>query len=241
MRRLIAAAALALAAAPATAVTIDVKEFSVTEYNNLLGTFGTVFGQDFESFSEGNVNDGFATNVGSFETIGGTGSGGTITNADFVNDGSKLAIRDGSVYGRTSTTKLLTGDNANDKFLDSNDTHGIRWHVEMSDGRAFTQILLTLTDATDVGATMKITSGTAIETLEGLGNANKQIVLVTFSDEVLDAKVEFTNFKGDNLKLNDGFSLDDIAVATVPLPASVLLLGVGIAGLGAARKLRRRA
>ena len=96
-----------IAAGPVSAATISVSSFSAGAYAAAVGS-GSYITENFESFDEGNVADGFATAVGTFSTQGGTGSGGTVTGADFVNNGSMLAVRDGNVYGRRSTTSSLT-------------------------------------------------------------------------------------------------------------------------------------
>jgi hypothetical protein len=174
--------------------------------------------------------------VGTFSTLGGTGSGGTVTNADFANDGSQLAIRDGNVYGRRSTTSALTGDKADDMFLDSNDTYGISWMVSLG-GSLFDSLVLTLTDATDVGAIMRITVGEETYTFSGLGNGAQQIVQIDFDEAIDTASIFFGNWNSQGgLRLNDGFSIDDIAVSEVPLPASALLLLGGLAGMASMRR-----
>ncbi len=232
--------AAGLSAGSAQAASIDVSNFSVADYNTIISTFSSVVSEDFEGFSEGNQDDGFSTAVGTFATVGGVGSGGTVTGGSFpgVNDGSKLAIRDGNVYGRQSTTAALTGNAQNDKFLDSNDTYGISWQASLG-GSMFDQILLTLTDAADVGATIRIMAGSTDYSMSNLSNGNTQIVLITFDQAVSDASILFENFDKNGYRRNDGFSLDDIAISVVPLPASVLMLLAGLGGLGAVRKFRK--
>jgi hypothetical protein len=247
-RLLATAVAFALTAGVAQAATIQVSTFSVSDYNTALGTLGpSVVKEDFESYGVGNVNDGFPTAVGTFKTMGGTGTGGTVTDPNPDLDGSKLAIRTGTVYGRSSTTDLLAGlnDNPNDgvkdKFLDSNDTFGIEWLVNI--GSMFDKLIFVLTDATDVGATMTITApGATPYVFSGLGNANRQLVVVDFGGAVNSASISFfnTNNRGKPL-LNDGFSLDDIAVSAVPLPAPAFMLLAGLAGLAAMRRKRAAA
>ncbi|MEM6388375.1 MAG: VPLPA-CTERM sorting domain-containing protein [Pseudomonadota bacterium] len=259
-----AVAALALSASAAGATTINVSSFDVTDYNTQLTGLGpSTVSQDFETFAESNVGgvgSAFKTNVGDFETLGGTGTGKTVTNADNTftgtaganpNDGSQLAIRDRNVFGRVSTTSAIAGGgyDPNGKFLDSNDTWGISWDVDLG-GASFTEILLTLTDAADSGATVTITTDDGgFNQFQSQPRSNQKTVLIEFTSAVLAANVMFSNTNGPGgaPRTNDGLALDDIVVATVPsgilptvpLPASVLFLGAGIAGLGLLRRRRK--
>ncbi|MEO0945188.1 MAG: VPLPA-CTERM sorting domain-containing protein [Pseudomonadota bacterium] len=228
--RMFLAALGSVLAGPVLAASVTVSDFSAAAYNAAVGP-GNAVVQNFEDYAEGNVADGFMTNVGTFATAGGTGTGGTIKKADFANDGSQLAIRDGHVFGRRSTTLHLTGNASDDTFLDSNDTLGILWDVNI--GTAFDRIILTLTDAADVNAILTIGgAGITSVDLQDLSNGTKKIVEIDFGKSVNSASVFFRNDR-----LNDGFSLDDIAVSEVPLPASMLLL---LGGLGGLSLLRRR-
>lgn len=251
LRHFGAAIALALSAGAVQAASISVTTFNVGAYNTELGTFGPTVTENFEGYTEGNVGTGqhgagFETSVGTFWTMGGTGSGGTVTDSvakgNFAgNDGSLLAIRDGNVYGRTSTTALLTGNASDDKFLDSNDTFGIKWLVNV--GMMFDRLMFTLTDAADVGARITIEAAGESYSFQGKGNANRQLVLVNFGGFVDTATITFFNTDPNtgNPRLNDGFSLDDIAVSVVPLPAPALLLLAGLGGLAAFRRKRATA
>ena len=258
-RIMAAAAALAFSAGAVQAASISVTTFSVGDYNDQLDLLGTVVAEDFEGFTEGNVgegpqpNAGFVTStVGTFWTLGGKGSGGTVTDpvskGNFAgNDGTKLAIRDGNVYGRSSTTDLLAGmsdsstDGVKDMFLDSNDTFGIKWLVDI--GSMFDRLIFVLTDATDQGATLTISAdGAAPVVFKGFKPSNRQLVVVDFGGAVPTAHITLANTDKDGKpKNNDGLSIDDIAVSVVPLPAPALLLIGGLAGLAAFRRKRAAA
>lgn len=228
-------------ATSANATSISFSSFDVSTYNAALAASGPVITEDFEGFLEGNVNDGVSTAVGTFATLGGTGSGGTVTNADasaFGNDGSKLAIRDGYVFGRTSTTALLNSDKSLDKFLDSNDTFGIKWTADLG-GTMFDRLVLTLSDAADVGAIMQVTGGGATQSFSTAGDGNRKVVVIEFASAVSSAVIDFANIGSNGLLTNDGFSLDDIAVSTVPVPAGLLLMGTALAGLGMVRRRKQ--
>ena len=229
---LISVCAFALTALPAAAASITVKAFDASSYGATAGLGALAF-ENFESFDEGNVANGISTAVGSFSTIGGVGSGGTVTNADFDNDGSLLAMRDGNVYGRHSTTRDLTGKAADDMFLDSNDTKGIRWDASLG-GTMFNRLVLTLSDAADTGAIMEIMVGDTAYSFASQGNGNHKTVVIELDEQVAATSVFFRNrTSSGGLRINDGFSLDDIAISAVPLPASALLLLAGVGGLGA--------
>lgn len=243
-----AAAAISIGAGPALAVSISVAEFDATTFGILEGS-GTFTGEDFEELGPGATETvegqvGFngtplSTAVGAFQTVGGTGSGGTVTGSGFANDGTGLALRDGTVFGRTNKVP-----NSGSWFLDSNDTHGIEWDVQLAGDAAFDALFFTLTDGSDVGAYLRIDAdGTTFEQRVGgkLPNGNSSIVVVEFSSAVTFAEIDFLNFESDGVTFrnSDGFSLDGMRVGTagpgfnpppVPLPASGLLL-VGALGL----------
>lgn len=255
MKTLVTATALvALGALSAQAATINISDFSAASYGAATGAWATSVVEDFEGFSEGNVADGFSTAVGTFESAGGTGSGGTVNDSvakgNFAgNNGALLAVRDGNVYGRQSTTSLLTSDAGDDSFLDSNDTFGIQWNVSLGGG-AFDRIVLSVMDAADVGATFNVTVGTVTQSVTALGNGAAKLIEIMFDSSVTTASVLFstTNGSGD-LRRNDGFSIDDLTVGSlvsgesltpVPLPAGMWLMLSGLGGLAALRRRKHR-
>ncbi|MEL7105627.1 MAG: VPLPA-CTERM sorting domain-containing protein [Pseudomonadota bacterium] len=240
------AAVLAMASVSAQAATISVTDFSKSAYDAAVGTMSQAVVEDFESFGEGNVADGWsASAVGAFSSAGGVGSGGTVNDdvsrGNFAgNDGALLAIRDGNVYGRSSTTSALTGDAEDNMFLDSNDTFGISWVASLG-GQAFNRILLTMTDAAEFGAIMRITVGDSVYEATSLGNANPQLVDIRFETSVTVANILFEHQKNGSASRNDGFSLDDITLSAVPLPAGAWLLLSGFGALSVMRRRRGRA
>jgi len=243
MKQYILIAAAFVWALPAGAATITITDFSKSAHDALLGAMSAPVTEDFEGFAEGNVDDGWsASAVGSFSSVGGTGSGGTVTGSvasgNFAgNDGERLALRDGSVYGRRSTTRALSGDTGDDMFLDSNDTYGIAWQASLGGG-LFDRLIVTLTDAADTGAMMRISVGSDSAMLSGLGNGAQKIVEIVFGGPVSTATILFENFHPNGSYMrNDGFSLDDIALSAVPLPAGAWFL---LGGLGALAAMRRR-
>ncbi|WP_338469199.1 VPLPA-CTERM sorting domain-containing protein [Roseobacter fucihabitans] len=219
------------------AATIAVSTFDAGDYNSSFAVLGTT-GEDFEAFGatfgEGEVGAVFSTAVGTFESLGGTGNGGAVTGS-----GTELALRDGSVYGRANT--VPTGGTW---FLDSNDTWGMKWVVDI--GSAFNKLSFVLNDGSDTGAFLRIIAGGASEELRSggqLANGNARRVLVDFGQEVTTAEIilgNFTTSGGKNFRRNDGFSIDGIAVSAIPLPASVLLLGIAVGGLGWAGRRKAR-
>ncbi|MEO1538053.1 MAG: VPLPA-CTERM sorting domain-containing protein [Pseudomonadota bacterium] len=237
MKILFATVALAAFSAPAFAATVTVSEFSKSSYNALTGSMNAVV-QDFEDFSVGNVADGFSTNVGTFSSAGGTGSGGTVRNAPFENEGSQLAIRDGNVYGRTSTTSALSMDSEDDTFLDSNDTFGIIWNVALAGGKMFDRLVFTVKDAAEFGGMLQVSvlGGATTQIING-ANAVTNLIEIDFGRSVSSATIVLSHFGRDGNFTNDGFSMDDISVSAVPLPASALFL---LGGLGGLIALRRR-
>lgn len=230
-------ALVAIATAPAWATTITLG--GIGDYDSLLGS-GPQVVEDFETVTptptEGEVGADFVTAVGTFNTLGGTGTGGTVTGLP-GNTGTELALRDGNTFGRVNTT---TGGRW---YLDSNDTWGLSWDVDV--GMMFDRIVFTLADGSDVGGWLSIMAdGMRVEQrVDGrLSNGNLYTVVVDFGMSVSSALIEIGNYTtsgGQTFLRNDGFSIDDISVniAPVPVPAGLPLL---LAGLGGLALLRRR-
>ncbi len=239
--------ALSVAAAlsvslPAQAAVISVETFDPTAYASLLTT-GTFVGEDFETLGatrgEGEVGASLSTAVGTFATAGGIGSGGTVTGLP-GNTGQHLALRDGTVFGRENIVPVGGG-----WFLDSNDTFGMIWDVTV--GAMFDTVAFVLSDASDVGAYLRITAGSSVQEVRTGGrlpDGNDRLIVVSFSEAVSSAQialVNYTAFGGSTMVRNDGFSIDgaQVRLSPVPVPAAGVLLIAGLGALGALRARRK--
>ncbi|MEM6408529.1 MAG: VPLPA-CTERM sorting domain-containing protein [Pseudomonadota bacterium] len=235
---------VALATA-ASATTIDITSYSASAFGDatagLMDVSTTGFEREGLLLGESEVTPGgtLDTSVGSFETVGGTGSGGTVGQIA-GNTGTNVAIRDGNVYGRTNTTA------GGSYFLDSNDTFGIRWNAS-NDGALFNTLVFTLMDASEYSFLRVIADGVTQEQRLGgrLGNGNTSIVEISLATAVTSLTVElanFTTFGGSTNQLNDGFSIDDatIGLAPVPVPASLPLLALGAGTFAYLRRQKRK-
>ncbi|MEM8629711.1 MAG: VPLPA-CTERM sorting domain-containing protein [Pseudomonadota bacterium] len=228
------------------ATMINIETFSVADYQSAVGGVSVLSVEDFEGFD---LNAGptpnsyqspaISTAVGDFSVSPGSlpGSGGTVTNPNPDLDGNQLAVRNGNVFGRSDSTKLVdeTQPGAS-QFLDSNDVAEFQWDAKLPGDALFNTLIWVMSDATDQGAKLTITAGEDMATADlfpKLPNGNRQIVKVTFMTAVDQASLFF-----ENTKKNDGLSIDDVAagLAPVPLPAPILLLGAGLAGLGLMRR-----
>ncbi|MCU4653570.1 VPLPA-CTERM sorting domain-containing protein [Roseibacterium sp. SDUM158016] len=238
IRAAISVAAFVGLTSAASATTISLH--SAGSYGALVGS-GPQIVEDFEGFGalgEGEVGSNFSTDVGTFNTLGGTGSGGTVTGLS-GNTGTELALRDGNTFRRVNTTP------GGRWYLDSNDTWGMSW--EVSTGSMFSRIVFTLADGSDAGGWLAIISeGIRVEqrTNGRLGDGNIATVVVDFGRAVSSALITIGNYSGSGSQgfvRNDGFSVDDISVniAPVPLPAGLPLLLAGLGGLVALGRRRK--
>jgi hypothetical protein len=172
------------------------------------------------------------TNVGSFTTLGGRGTGHSA-----IKGGHGLEVRQESPFewGRFDLEGGV-------KWLDSNDTYGMAWQVSGLD--TFNALSFFLTDVADVGAKFTIKVG---ETLSNIiigehgrtANGTIHLVRVLLPAPVSDLLVELRHDR-----LNDGFGIGGVTVARIapiPVPPAAALLVSGVVLLAGLRRRRRAA
>jgi hypothetical protein len=170
----------------------------------------------------------FQTSVGDFTLVtpGGTNDGDTwlseelkIENASTGEDGREVA---------------------SGNWLDSNDAKKVQWDISIG-GSPFNAIGFYLADANDQGARLilRLTDGTEIDATYQLTTAlpNGNIKYITINSDVSISSASLI-FDNGNTSL-DGWGIDNVTVGQVPEPGTLLLLGLGLLGLGAARRRMR--
>jgi len=188
--------------------------------------------ETFENFTAGDDTGSGSvdTSVGNFRrgltAIDGTG--------DCVFGCDNLQILDAATTpfnGRFNTTP--GGGN----WLDSNDLTAISWDL-VGVSPEVSAFGLYLTDANDVGATLTVSTtlgNDSISLPSPQGNGSIFYLTAASDTPILGARVDF-----NVAPTNDGFGIDDVTI-DVPEPATLGLIGAGLAGVGLATRRRRTA
>ena len=228
----------------ASAATLQVDNYARSQFgaaqsamNDFLASNRIRAVETFEGSSAWNGTRGTSdpqnTNVGSFATLGGHGTGGAA-----VNGGRALEVRGDNTmpWGRYDTDTLSSPLGGN--WLDTNDTYGMKW--EVGNLGKFDTLAFFLTDVADVGATFSIKVGDELfSDIAGssgrLANGNIHLIRIALDRAVENLTVELIHDR-----LNDGFGIDGatvVEIAPVPVPPAAALL---VTGLAAFAGLRRR-
>jgi hypothetical protein len=124
-----------------------------------------------------------------------------------------------------------------DLWLDSNDAKKVEWSFGAPLKGSFNAFGFYIADATDKGATLTLKfqdgswSTTSITIPAFQSNGNLGYVSVYSSSNIVGGKLSFLNSTG-----GDGWGIDDITIGSVPEPGALMLMGLGLLGLGAARR-----
>ena len=183
-----------------------------------------------EQWSWENHASSFVTNVGTFKLV--TAGQGPVAGDNVNNKELNIESANTGEYGRES---LSTHDG--DLWLDSNDAKLVTWTFGAPLAGEFNAFGFYIADATDRGATLTLkfkdgTSSTTQITIPAFqANGNLGYVSIVSSESILGGVLSFVNSTGA-----DGWGIDDITVGYVPEPGALMLMGLGLLGLGAARR-----
>lgn len=203
---------------------------TVIENFDSLGTAAHYVGTD-QNKSWENASSSFVTNVGTF-TLNTVGQGSSSwTDATNANNGS-LTIESAKTgeSGRESLSNY-----ARDLWLDSNDAKSVTWNLGSPLTGSFNSFGFYMSDVNDVGGilTLKFFNGTwgTYVLPAHQSNGNVGYVTVISDSNIVGGTFSFLNNSG-----SDGWGIDDVTVGNVPEPGALMLMGLGLLGLGAARR-----
>lgn len=216
------------AAYGATDAAAAEADFLAGSYNQVTETFdgfdasGKVIGANQQQ-SYVQTSNSFNTAVGVF-----TNPAGEVNNGgdDFLPDNLMIEDVETGEFGRATPGQ----------WLDSNDADNVVWDILDGSYNAFG---FYLSDANDQGASLVLSfvDGTTetLNLLSPLKNGNLMYVTLVSDMDFTSATLTFQNGENEN----DGWGIDNVTIASVPEPGTLALLGLGLAGLGVARRRKQ--
>jgi hypothetical protein len=261
---LIASAIFATATASAATISVKVSDLAFSGPNlNFAATYanaqaaeaaflgslnGTTATEGFESIPVYNANpagtdentkwvsanSSFSTAVGTFQlTTPGQGSSSTTDSTNAAHDLLTIENAATGEFGRQN----IVGKTGH--WLDSNDAKQVVWTLGSPLTSNFNAFGFYLSDSADIAGKLTLTFADQntidfdLATLwsNTATNGSVRYVTIISDSSILNGKLTFDVSVG-----NDGWGIDDITVGSVPEPGSILLMGLGLLGLGAARR-----
>lgn len=246
-KSLLAGSALLVATSASAAPVISVSYSATAEADFLSSLVGATVVEDFNGlggaqmlnsggtghhYSWENKSSTFATNVGTFTLdIVGQTTDGNVHNDELMIE-STVTGEDGR--------ESLGEDGIADFWLDSNDAKQVTWTLGAPLTGHFNSFGFYLADPSDVSGILTLTfddgssSGQLVFTPElpnGIEAGGTGYVTVTSDKNIVGGTFTFSNHTN-----NDGWGIDDVTVGNVPEPSTLLLMGLGLLGLCAARR-----
>lgn len=244
-KTLLASSLLAASTAHAATINLNVHDDAATAAANFTDSLQGAY--VLENFNNVHPNENSTTGTGFHDSWIDTASSydtavGTFTNMN-EGQGGENEFPDNLMIENDETGEFGRGvlegaGGPEDLWLDSNDATRVVWELGPPLEGPYNAFGFYLADASDVSADLTLqfedgtTSSTGSETINfDQGNGNLKYVTVSS-----DANIVGGTFTFNNSTENDGWGIDNVTVGNLPEPGSLLLMGLGMLGLGAARR-----
>jgi hypothetical protein len=239
LKSVLSGLAIAVAASTAQSAVITIYDTNPsTAAGNFESSLLSYVLEDFDSLADNTANGGsqqldwmasassFDTNVGEFSLIT---QGKDFSGNDFPEE-LKIESSATGEYGRQALAS-----STNDLWLDSNDAREVKWDIDI--GSDFNAIGFYLADPNDQGGQIELTyadgssSSYQYQLLNPYASGSLFYTTIISDQQVSSAILTFGKDP-----LADGWGIDDVKVGIVSEPATITLMGLGLLGLGLARR-----